>query len=145
MLLCVASGYYYFGNATEAEQIVDKVRSVLLGGKLSSVEQRRLAGAYALCVSLGSAESAMRRMLELFQRSPDGQRLLLHIEDTMSTTTHFSISELELVEACLLSLLSDESSLDSQSQEWLDQDEFAIRKKIHRDMASALAATSTKS
>lgn len=138
LLLCVASGYYFFGATEEAEQIADKVRSVLLDGRLNSVEQRRLSVAYLYCVSLGDSQSAIRRIFELFKLRSDGKRFLLKIEDTMTTSSHFSVSELELVEACLLSLLSDETSWDPQCQLWLDQDEFAIRKKIHADMRRSL-------
>lgn len=138
LLLCVASGYYFFGAKPEAELIVDKVRNVLLDAELSSVEQRRLSVAYLYCVSLGETESGMRRIFELFKLRGDGKRFLLKIEDTMTTSSHFSVSELELVEACLLSLLSDESSWDPQCQLWLDQDEFSIRQKIHADMRRAL-------
>ena len=138
LLLSVASGYYYFGNNDDADTTAAKVRHVLLEGKLPSVEQRRLAIAYVHCVALGNPELAVQRMFELFKRRPDGQRLLPKVEDTMTTSSHFSVSELEFIEACLLSLLSDESKWDPQSQLWLDQDEFAIRKKIHADMRLAL-------
>ena len=138
LLLCVASGYYYFGNHDDADRTADKVRSVLLEGKLPNVEQRRLAMAYVQCISLGAPEIALQRIFELFVRLPNGQRALPKIEDTMTTSSHFSVSELEFVEACLLSLLSDESQWDPRSQLWLDQDEFAIRKKIHADMQRAL-------
>ena len=137
LLLCVASGYYFFGNTTEASSTVEKVRRVLLEGQLTSVEQRRLACSYLACISLGQPEEAMQRILELFGRQPNGERLLSKIEDTMTTTSHFTVSELELIETALLSLLSDESSWDSQSQLWLDQDEFAIRQRIHHDMKLA--------
>lgn len=138
LLLSVASGYYYFGNNADADSTAEKVRQVLLEGALPTVEQRRLAIGYVHCISLGNPDLAVQRMFELFKRLADGQRLLPKIEDTMTTCSHFSISELEFVEACLLSLLSDESKWDPQSQLWLDQDEFAIRKKIHAEMRSAL-------
>lgn len=136
--LCVASGYYFFGNSDEANRTADKVRQVLLDGTLVSIEQRRLASAYVACVSLGNADVALQRIFELFKCTSDGKRILPRIEDTMTTSSHFSVSELELVEASLLSMLSEESSWDPQCQLWLDQDEFAIRKKIHADMHSAL-------
>ncbi len=115
LLLTVASGYYFYGNNSDADATADRVRDVLLEGKLASVEQRRLAMAYVHCVSLGNADAAVERIFELFGRLPDGQRVLPKIEDTMTTSSHFSVSELEFIEACLLSLLSDESNWDPQS------------------------------
>lgn len=137
LLLCVAGGWYYFGQSDEANKAVDRVRKILLDGRLAPIEQRALAMAYVNAVSQAPIEDAMRRITELFSVA-HGQRVVPKIEDNLTTSTHFSVSQMELIEASVLALLSDTSSLSPELQRWLDEDEFLVRKRIHDDMKRAM-------
>jgi hypothetical protein len=56
------------------------------------------------------------------------------IKDTYTTSTHFSVSQLDVVEAVVLAVVSDDFTQGTQARRWLDDDEFLVRRRIHRDM-----------
>ena len=56
------------------------------------------------------------------------------MKDQQTTSSHFSLSQLDVVEATVLALVSDEASLSPESRRWLDEDEFLVRRRIHRDV-----------
>jgi hypothetical protein len=70
-------------------------------------------------------------MLELLRRLPAPS-------DTYTTSSHYSRLQLEVIEAAVLALVGGEARSDSKSR-WLDEDEFLVRRRIHRDTRAALA------
>ena len=46
-------------------------------------------------------------------------------------------SRLTVVEALILALVSEEFTVDRAARRWLDDDEFLVRRRIHRDMHAA--------
>ncbi|MDG1872289.1 MAG: hypothetical protein P8J27_00150 [Mariniblastus sp.] len=136
LLLCVASGWYYFGQDQRAGVIVEEVRSLLLSADMTPIEQKDLACAYVNCVSHAPVDYAVGMIKELFQCEND-TRTLDNIKDNMTTSSHFSISQLHLIEATVLALVSDEFSLNDECRRWLDEDEFLVRHKIHHDVRKA--------
>ncbi len=137
LLLCVAGGWYYFGQEDSARSIADKVRGVLADGELPSVEQKSLSCAYLDAVSQAPVEEALGRVQQIFSLNEKGEPELPRISDSMTTCSHFSISQLDVVEAAVLSLISDDFSLSTEARRWLDEDEFLVRSRIHRDMHRA--------
>jgi hypothetical protein len=94
-LLHVAAGWYYFGRDRQAEPVLQTVRSLLLQGDLPPHEQTALACSYALTVGQAPAEVARGRLEEIFLRSKG-------VRDTYTTSSHFSVSQLDVVEAVVL-------------------------------------------
>ncbi len=137
LLLCVAGGWFYFGQSERARQVVDQVRDILFTGDLQNVEQKNLACAYLNAVSQAPAEEAIARVQELFIVNKRGTRKLPRIGDNMTTSSHFSISQLDLVESAVLSLVSEDFALNADTRRWLDEDEFIVRSRIHRDVRDA--------
>ena len=137
LLLCVAGGWYYFGQNEDANKIADSVRNILFESKLERVEQKNLMCAYIKAVAMAQPEHAQQRISELFQLDADGKPAVANIKDNMTTSSHYSISQLAVVETTVLALVSDELSLDSESKRWLDEDEFLVRSRIHRDVKMA--------
>jgi len=45
-----------------------------------------------------------------------------------------------VIEAAVLALVHEDFLVDSGSRRWLDEDEFAVRQRIHADMRAALAS-----
>ena len=86
---------------------------------------------------MAQPEHAQQRISELFQLDADGKPAVANIKDNMTTSSHYSISQLAVVETTVLALVSDELSLDSESKRWLDEDEFLVRSRIHRDVKMA--------
>lgn len=138
LLLCVAGGWFYFGQHERARAVADRVRNILFKGDLPNIEQKNLTCAYLHCVAQAPVDEAIKRVQELFTVSKRGERKLPRIGDNMTTSTHFSISQLDVVESAVLSLVSDDFSLNSEARRWLDEDEFLVRTRIHRDVRVAI-------
>lgn len=135
LLLCIAGGYYYFGEEREARKIVDKVRILLRRGGLRPVDQKDLTCAYLNAVSQAPINECLERVAQIF--SVDNEAGFPRISDSMTTCSHFSISQLDVVEAAVMSLISDDFSLSGEARRWLDEDEFLVRSRIHREMRLA--------
>ncbi len=137
LMLSAAAGWFYFGRTEDAREIVDQVRDRLFRGDLDERGQLRLSIAYLNAISQADVDESLRRVEELFVMSKTGKRQLNKIGDNAQTNSHFSISQLELVEQSVLALVSEDFVLSDQSRRWLDEDEFLVRSRIHRDVREA--------
>jgi hypothetical protein len=61
------------------------------------------------------------------------------LANTMTTSPFYSWFHLNVVEAVVLTLASDDFALGAVTRRWLDEDEFLIRRRIHREVRAALA------
>ena len=61
------------------------------------------------------------------------------IKDSWTTGTHYSRLQLDIVEAVVLAVVSDDFTMGTQARRWLDDDEFLVRRRIHRDMKAIMA------
>ena len=137
LLLCVAGGWYYFGDEEGARRIADKVWTTLTSTDLPSVQQKHLACAYLAAVSQAPVDEALQRVTQVFSLDKKGNRCVPGISDNMTTSSHFSISQLDLIESAVMSLISDDFSLNAEARRWLDEDEFLVRSRIHQDVRAA--------
>jgi hypothetical protein len=128
-LLHVAGGWYYFGRDDRAEPLLKAARATLFGGELTGrgQEHTNLACAYAATVGQAPVEVARRRLEEVFDK-------LTGVRDTFTTNVYYSQSQVKLAEAVVLAVVSDDFTLGSQARRWLDDDEFLVRRRIHREM-----------
>jgi hypothetical protein len=109
---------------------LDEARELLVTGDLIPVRQTALA--CTLCRALGHApiEAASARFEEFFVG-------LERITDTFTTRSHFSRARLDLAEALVMALISDEFLIEQAGRRWLEDTEFLIRRRIHRDLHAA--------
>jgi hypothetical protein len=131
LLLQVAAGWFFFAQDERARPILDQARALLFKGDLIPVEQTALACAYVNTLGQAPMELAMPRVLELVRK-------LEGVYDTFTTYSHYSLSRLDLVEAVVLSLVSDEFTVGPEARRWLDDDEFLVRRRIHREVRAAM-------
>jgi cellulose synthase operon protein C len=136
-LLQVAAGWYFFGRDSQAEPILQAARATLMANDLQPRDQTQLACVYAAAVGQAPVEVAQKRLEEIF-------RQLKMIKDTYTTSSHFSVSQLDVVEAVVLAVVSDDFTMGTQARRWLDDDEFLVRRRIHRDMEAAMIHTGEK-
>ena len=130
--LQIAAGWFYFGHDASAWPILDTVRELLFRNELISNHQTKLACAYIAALAQAPVEQALERYRELFAG-------LRGITDSFTTNSHYSLSQLDVVEALVLAIASDDFTPDKAGRKWMDDDEFLIRRRIHRDMRAALA------
>jgi hypothetical protein len=131
-LLHVASGWLYFGRNDEAIPILDEARDVLFEGELSYQEKTSLACTYLSTLGHASSHLALPRMEELFGD-------LGKITDTFTTSSHYFLLQLDVVEAAVQAIISDEFALGAAARRWLDDDEYLVRRRIHRDVRTLMA------
>jgi hypothetical protein len=127
-LLHVAGSWYYFGRDHLAEPVVKAARAILFGTELTQAKQRRdLACAYARTVGQAMPAVALARLAELFSH-------LKGYRDTFTTSSHFSVIQMDLIEAIVLAVVSDDFTQGAQARRWLDEDEYLIRQRVHGDV-----------
>lgn len=128
-LLHVAEGWLYLGRDRQAEPILRAVCGLLFSQEFDCLKKVRLACVYATTVGQASVEVAQKRLEELFQK-------LTGISDGYTQTMRFSLnlSQLDVVEAVVLAVASDDFTMGTQARRWLDDDEFIVRRRIHSDL-----------
>jgi hypothetical protein len=130
-LLHVAAGHFYFGDEAEGRQLLEEARLVLLSGDLQGREQTELACTYVSTLGQAPLRLALPAIDELLQR-------LRGVFDNFVSHTHYSASKLEVLEALVLTVVTEEFAMGQVSRRWLEDDEYLVRKRIHRDVAEAL-------
>jgi hypothetical protein len=100
-LLVIAGFWYHFGRADEAEPIIRVAHRLLFANELAPRDQTQLACAYVSAVGEGPVEAAQRRLEEVF-------RELKGTKDTYTTSSHFSVSQLDVVESVVLAVVGDD-------------------------------------
>jgi hypothetical protein len=132
-LLQVAGAWYYFGRDHLAEPVVQAVRTFLFGGQLTQATQRRdLACAFARTVGQAPPARALARLEEIFTH-------LKNYRDTFTTSSHFSVVQMDLIESVVLAVVSDDFTQGAQARRWLDEDEYLVRQRIHNDVRNLMA------
>jgi hypothetical protein len=130
-LLHVATSWYYFGRDHQADPVLQAVRGVLLKAEFPPLKQTALACAYARTVGQTTVAVAKLRLEEIFQQFKG-------VKDTFTSGTHFGVSQLDLVESVVLAVVSDDFTQGTQARRWLDEDEFLVRRRIHRDVRALM-------
>jgi hypothetical protein len=131
LLLQIASGWLYFGDNERARAILDSARTLLFDDSLPPPAQTQLACAYATALGQAPLEVSMPRLLEMF-RKVNG------VQDAYTTNSHYSLSRLDVIEAAILALVTDDFKVSPEARRWLDDDEFLVRRRIHHTMRIAL-------
>ncbi len=137
-LLHVAAGWYYFGRDAEAETVLKAARASLLAPPKAKdnrpslsgrevIERTDLACAYAAALSQAPVEVAQKRLEELFEKVEG-------IHDTFTTQKYYSRCQLQVVEAVVLAVVSDDFTVGPAVRRWLEDDEYLVRRRIHRDV-----------
>ncbi len=136
ILLQLAGGWFYFGQDRGWKDI-DQVRDILLSnvlveeGHVGAKKQTDLAVAYICAVGQAPLNEAVDRLNDLFSN-------LTGIKDGATVNTHYSLKQLDIVEALVQTIVSDSFTMDKSSQRWMDDEEFLIRLRIHRDLLNMM-------
>jgi hypothetical protein len=131
LLLQIASGWLYFGDLERARTVLDSARTLLFDESLPPTAQTQLVCAYATALGQAPLDFSMPRILELFRK-------VMGVKDAFTTNSHYSLSRLDVIEAAILALVTDDFKVSPEARRWLDDDEFLVRRRIHRTMRAAL-------
>ena len=75
---------------------------------------------------------ALNRLAELF-------RNMRHLKDTFTTAKYYARLHLNIIEAVVLAVVSDDFAMGPAARKWMDDDEYLVRRRIHRDHRAMLA------
>lgn len=128
----LAVGWFAAGDDEAANRILNAAREHLFLTAPADLRARTaVALAYAEALGFAPAGIALGRLEELFQR-------LDRVAVSGSTNCYFTLQPLRLIDAVVRSVVTDEFTLGAAVRAWLDEDEFLIRRRVHRDMAALL-------
>lgn len=140
-LTYLAAGWRGFDQCARAAPVLAAARSALVAraklpqDRLPPSLYKQLLCAYVAAVGAGPPAEARTEFADLF-----APRRLEPLANTMTTSVFFSWFHLNVVEAVVLTLASDDFALEAAARRRLDEDEFLVRRRIHRDVRSALEA-----
>src|SRR5262249_13618379 len=90
-LLQIAAGWFYFGRNDKAMPILAEAYETLYSDDLAAPERTKLACAYATTLGQAPVELALHKLGEMFTK-------LGPLADSYTTNTHYSRSQLEVIE-----------------------------------------------
>lgn len=126
--LALASGLAFLGELRRAEPIFEQAREALRDER-RSLRRLELIRAFAIAYSQTSLPIALRGLAELSTH-------LRETTDSFGTNTHFCLAVLHLVESIVLGLSSDDLILGETGRRFVEDDEYLIRRRLHRDLAA---------
>jgi len=62
---------------------------------------------------------------------------LAKVTDSFNTNSHFCLSVVSFMESLVLGYASEDLALGELGRQWLDDDEYLVRRRVHRDLESA--------
>ncbi len=136
--LGLASGFMYLGAYGQAQPIVDEATARL--GRESGLviaERMKLSRATSQALSHASTELALPGLLRLSQQLP-------WITDSFNTNGgagadgkqryHFCLSMVDFADSLVLGHVGDDLTLNETTRRFLDEDEYLVRRRVHRDV-----------
>jgi hypothetical protein len=138
-LLQLANGWLYFDRPEQARFILDAARVWILSpekksGDRSPLHYVSLVCAYVTAAGQTPPEEALGRVEELFASGRMDK-----LPNTFTSGPYYSRFHLNIVEAVVLTLATEDFAFGPAARRWLDDDEYLVRRRIHRDVRAALA------
>lgn len=129
--LGLAVGWFAVGDEDAGNRILNEARERLYLAGADERERTELAIAYAEALGFAPPGIALGRLEEIFQR-------LDRVSVKGSTNRYFTLKPLELIDALVRAVVTEDFALGPAVRGWLADDEFLIRRRIHRDLAAVL-------
>lgn len=128
----LAVGWFAAGDEGAGFDTLNAAREALFAPAEQPVRDRTaLALAYAEALGFAPGVIALGRLEEMFQRVG---RVTVH----GSSNCYYTLNPLRLIDTAVRSVVTDDFTLGTTVRAWLDADEFLIRTRVHRDMATQL-------
>jgi hypothetical protein len=135
--LHLAGGWLTFGLLDQAMPAIEVARQEILSGaaKVQVLKFTKLVQTYIAALGHGPADFGLPRIVELFHKLDPAR-----ITNTFTTGSYYSRLHLNLVEEVVFAIVSDDFAMGQAGRRWLDEDEYLVRRRIHRDMRRHLDA-----
>jgi hypothetical protein len=126
--LALASGFGYLGASAQAQPIIDEVQ-IRLGRESGLIipDRLKLTRAIAQALSHAPTEVALPGLSRIAQQLP-------WMTDSYNTNSHFCLSLVDFADALVLGHVGDDLTLNETTRRFLDEDEYLVRRRVHRDV-----------
>jgi hypothetical protein len=135
LLVHLAEGWLMTGELTQSRHYLAEARETLFlreGGKATTgIFPDRLA---RLVCAYISAVAQSESIEEVFDRCDTLFERLEKLPNRFTSAAHYSRLHLEVIEALIRALLSDNVTLGREALRWKDDDEYLVRRRIHNDL-----------
>jgi hypothetical protein len=137
-LLHVAAGWLSSGQTDRARPVLDRARGLILSEEPAKTDRPAALVVSLTCTYIGALaraplDEALSRVEELFSSGR-----MDRVPNTFTTSAYFSRFHLNIAEAVVLALANEEFAMGPSVRRWLDDDEYLVRRRIHRDVRQAL-------
>lgn len=129
--LGLAGGLAYLGQTAQAQPIIDDAQTRLARGEsgLIPVDRLKLTRFTARALGHLPTEAALPGLLRLAQQLP-------WVTDAFNTNSHFCLSLVDFADALVLGHVGDDLTLNEATRRFLEEDEYLVRRRVHRDVGS---------
>lgn len=129
--LGLAGGLAYLGQAAQAQPIIDDAQGRLARSEsgLIPVDRLKLTRFTARALGHLPTETALPGLLRLAQQLP-------WVTDAFNTNSHFCLSLVDFADALVLGHVGDDLTLNEATRRFLEEDEYLVRRRVHRDVGS---------
>jgi cellulose synthase operon protein C len=129
--LGLAGGLAYLGQSSQAMPIIEDAQGRLARGEsgLVPVDRLRLTRFTARALGHLPTETALPGLLRLAQQLP-------WVTDAFNTNSHFCLSLVDFADALVLGHVGDDLTLNEATRRFLEEDEYLVRRRVHRDVGS---------
>jgi len=125
--LHTAAALAYLGEMDRARPVFEEALTVL-AGELPMPARLQITRTLARALGAAPLEYALAGLDELPKR-------LDVVTDSFNTNSHVCLSVLDFMEALVLGYVSDDLAIDHVARRFLDEDEYLVRRRIHRDLS----------
>lgn len=137
-LLSLVEGWLFFGGVDRAMPFLNAARDTIRSNatapkdkKIGHLQFPKVVRAYISALGQAPIDLALPRIEELFEN-------MERLQNTFTTSRYYSVLHLGIVEEVIRSLINDNLAFGDQARRWLDDDEFLVRRRIHKNMKSLL-------
>lgn len=129
--LGLAGGLAYLGQTAQAQPIIDDAQARLSRSESGLIPVDRLKLTRFTGRALGHlpTETALPGLLRLAQQLP-------WVTDAFNTNSHFCLSLVDFADALVLGHVGDDLTLNEATRRFLEEDEYLVRRRVHRDVGS---------
>jgi hypothetical protein len=127
--LALAGGLAYLGETARALPIFEQARTALTENIMLPT-RLELVRALALAYAQAPLQQALAGIADLTNHLRD-------ISDSYGTNSHYCLSVLNFVDSLVLGITSDDLALGEAGRRFVEDDEYLIRRRLHRDLGGA--------
>ncbi len=125
--LGIAAGLALLGHLPEASAVFDRAFTTLAHFQGPLPERLTLARGLAGALSQAPVDVALPGLARLSEQLPG-------VTDSYNTNSHFCLSVVEFADALVLGHVGVGQGSGERTRRWLDEDEFLVRRRIHREL-----------